>query len=687
MKNILLFLFCFGVNVSVVNAAVIYEVNTVDPSIDNDSTGSIQKMLDHAILAAQGGTNVIIKLNVPLQPSGDALIPLSESLEILDLNLIVSAGSITITPDLFADMPQGFKLELPGQWDPTIHNSGITIVGSNDITIEGLVFKGFTTSNTASPTVFLFDAIRIFGCYRVNILNNRFIGNKKAVSFASSDVYVKGNYFDNNVVSIDGNQSTFFSMHLFQDVNIIKNVFEESINSFNKIGIRIVTSSENGDIINIDSNKIYLEHSCIRIINLLTTGQNTPTIIYKNDIGVGGIRLINPRTSWTVEENTLNGMIELRSNYYNPGSQNDWGLSFINPNTIVGLPLKNSYNNFINTSTSFKVDGSFANGISIIGYELNGLIDVKNGYPTTIRENLIHTNGNTMAIDLTSSISGVISGNTNLDELQLNNVIYSSTGLAFDFSVTDYNSYGKYIVEFFVLDGDNDLVEFLGREEVTSNVSNQLKNFTNVIVPAGGKLGATITSYGTANGAQQVGTSEVKIAPIYFTPIPCEGCSSFKPLTGESYWMSAWVKVKISDQVMTYDNGVNGANIVLVGYGSTGFTSPTTLYPTGEIIDGWQRMVGKINIPSGTENVYVKLNADDDFPTYFDDIRIHPFNGSMKSYVYDGETFWLTSELDDNNYATFYEYDNEGGLIRIKKETSRGIVTIQETRSHTSTQK
>ena len=53
----------------------------------------------------------------------------------------------------------------------------------------------------------------------------------------------------------------------------------------------------------------------------------------------------------------------------------------------------------------------------------------------------------------------------------------------------------------------------------------------------------------------------------------------------------------------------------------------------------------------------------------------------MKSYVNDPETFWLTAELDDNNYATFYEYDKEGKLIRIKKETSRGIVTIKENRS------
>ena len=35
--------------------------------------------------------------------------------------------------------------------------------------------------------------------------------------------------------------------------------------------------------------------------------------------------------------------------------------------------------------------------------------------------------------------------------------------------------------------------------------------------------------------------------------------------------------------------------------------------------------------------------------------------------------------LDENNYATFYEYDLERNLIRVKKETERGIKTIKET--------
>lgn len=66
---------------------------------------------------------------------------------------------------------------------------------------------------------------------------------------------------------------------------------------------------------------------------------------------------------------------------------------------------------------------------------------------------------------------------------------------------------------------------------------------------------------------------------------------------------------------------------------------------------------------------------------YFDDIRIHPFNSNMKSYVYDPVSLRLVAEQDANNYSTFYEYDEEGKLIRTKVETKEGIKTVTETRS------
>jgi len=158
--------------------------------------------------------------------------------------------------------------------------------------------------------------------------------------------------------------------------------------------------------------------------------------------------------------------------------------------------------------------------------------------------------------------------------------------------------------------------------------------------------------------------------------VACDNCSSFKPYPNERFWLSAWVKEDHATQQLTYDEAY--ISIDFVGAGTS-----IDMYPTGDIVEGWQRIVGSFTIPSSTTDLDIALmNDNTSITAYFDDIRIHPFNASMKSYVYDPETFWLTAELDDNNYATFYEYDKEGQLIRIKKETERGIMTIQESRSN-----
>lgn len=187
--------------------------------------------------------------------------------------------------------------------------------------------------------------------------------------------------------------------------------------------------------------------------------------------------------------------------------------------------------------------------------------------------------------------------------------------------------------------------------------------------------------------------SSVDTVVVNIPSTPCDSCNSFKPQVNKKYWMSAWVKVD-EGQVKSYNPSEHASGDPIdpltvddayIEFYFSGADESVYFFPTGEIIDGWQRIVGAFTIPDGSLDFDVVLVADESDDTYFDDIRVHPFNGSMKSYVYDGQTFWLTSELDDNNYATFYEYDQEGGLIRIKKETSRGIVTIQETRSGTLT--
>lgn len=156
--------------------------------------------------------------------------------------------------------------------------------------------------------------------------------------------------------------------------------------------------------------------------------------------------------------------------------------------------------------------------------------------------------------------------------------------------------------------------------------------------------------------------------------INCEDCiGSFQPSSGK-YIISAWVKeANSSNSTTNYSNAKIGVD---AGSGYTWF------FPSGQIIDGWQRIEGEFNANTiGAISLQLKAISTN---VYFDDIRIFPYDGTMISYVYDPLTLRLVAELDERNYAKFYEYDEEGKLIRVKKETEKGIMTIQENRDNSS---
>jgi len=139
------------------------------------------------------------------------------------------------------------------------------------------------------------------------------------------------------------------------------------------------------------------------------------------------------------------------------------------------------------------------------------------------------------------------------------------------------------------------------------------------------------------------------------------------------YVISGWVKEKPGNFI-NYNSGIQ-----ISLFHNNSLVAKDTFLPSGNIIEGWQRIYGVFTIPSGSDQIELKFKTND--TAYFDDIRIHPFASNMKTWVYDERTLRLMAELDENNYAAFYEYDNEGQLIRIKKETERGIMTIKEARS------
>jgi len=112
--------------------------------------------------------------------------------------------------------------------------------------------------------------------------------------------------------------------------------------------------------------------------------------------------------------------------------------------------------------------------------------------------------------------------------------------------------------------------------------------------------------------------------------------SSFKPSPGD-YVISGWVKEEHTSSPSTY---VFGRIDIIIGDTEKSFST------LGPIIDGWQLIHGTFTIPDEITELTIKLRSTDtSIVTYFDDIRVFPFNGNMKSFVYDSITQRLLAEL------------------------------------------
>ena len=140
--------------------------------------------------------------------------------------------------------------------------------------------------------------------------------------------------------------------------------------------------------------------------------------------------------------------------------------------------------------------------------------------------------------------------------------------------------------------------------------------------------------------------------------------------SGKEYVFSCWVRKGSCNTL-----GNLGESYVLTFNGD-----PQNLTREAKV-ECWQRVEFTFKAATGVNTI--QLRSSDIFSDiYVDDIRIAPANATIKSYVYDPQNYRLVAELDENNYATFYNYDEEGILVQVKKETERGIMTIKTTRQN-----
>lgn len=145
----------------------------------------------------------------------------------------------------------------------------------------------------------------------------------------------------------------------------------------------------------------------------------------------------------------------------------------------------------------------------------------------------------------------------------------------------------------------------------------------------------------------------------------------FLPTINKKYLISMWVKTEgASSFALELDCNSSGSS--LTPYAKTAVDDWTKYdYYVNPSSQNWGLSFNHLNSGTGTDEFI-----------YIDDIRIHPADASFQSYVYDQSNYRLMSVLDDNNFASFFEYDESGALIRKKVETERGVMTVSETRNH-----
>lgn len=186
------------------------------------------------------------------------------------------------------------------------------------------------------------------------------------------------------------------------------------------------------------------------------------------------------------------------------------------------------------------------------------------------------------------------------------------------------------------------------------------------------------------------GTTEIPLDPIntsivnFNTAIPLSNYSlgsddfidRFYPQSNQEYVISMWVKESYRNQfqLMLEDN----------------FGNPISSIPESAeiIIDGWRKLTMRFSLSSSQYLGNIKFINNAPLKNllsccYLDDIRVFPAASTMKTYVYSYMNYRFMATLDENNYATMLEYDEEGHLVRHKLETEKGIMTLDESRKNT----
>jgi hypothetical protein len=224
-------------------------------------------------------------------------------------------------------------------------------------------------------------------------------------------------------------------------------------------------------------------------------------------------------------------------------------------------------------------------------------------------------------------------------------------------------------------------VTYFDFESPNPNYDNTIKNDLHYFT---GGIIETVQKHSGLNSLKVTSTSyfSVPICKNYnLNDLVPNSILPFYPDPGK-YHFSVWVKV--NKPFYSVSTSLPIMRILLHDKDGNLIGSPSEFFPDGAAINGWQKITGIFEIPNSITSLpdvrlRVIFKSGTNGGAWFDDFRIAPLNSMMKTFVYNSK-MQTVAALDENNYATFYSYNEKGELISISRETEKGIVTIKESR-------
>jgi hypothetical protein len=151
------------------------------------------------------------------------------------------------------------------------------------------------------------------------------------------------------------------------------------------------------------------------------------------------------------------------------------------------------------------------------------------------------------------------------------------------------------------------------------------------------------------------------------------------------YTGSSALSIELEDYVPTELQVFGGQNPLFdnLTFESVARTGEWELYEAKIKPEDWKEWVStsddyRLRIAFQT----TKIITGDSPLIYVDDVRVQPLNAQMAAYVFDPSDYKMITEFDDQHFGMYYQYNDEGKLIRTIKETVRGMKTLSETQYH-----